>query len=86
MGRGHVHLRLGVRYLEYRALQWTQALTTQRRLLIHYCYQYFQSVPQLVSSIERLSLMGGFVMEGSTVLYWKCPYAWDEHDKIMAIQ
>ena len=29
MGRGHVHQRLGVRYLEYRALQWTQALTTQ---------------------------------------------------------
>ena len=27
MGRGHVHLRLGVRYLEYRALQWAQAST-----------------------------------------------------------
>ena len=25
MGRGHVQLRLGVRYLEYRALRWTQA-------------------------------------------------------------
>ena len=29
MGCGHVHLRLGVRYMEYRTLQWAQALTTQ---------------------------------------------------------
>ena len=37
MGRGHVHLRLGVRYLEYRALQWAQALTTQRTLFTCVC-------------------------------------------------
>ena len=30
MGRSHVRLRLDVRYLEYRVLQWAQALTTQR--------------------------------------------------------
>ena len=35
MGRAHVRLTFGVRYLEYRILHWTQALTTRRRLPNH---------------------------------------------------
>ena len=34
MGRDHVHRHVCARYLEYRALQWTQALTTQRLTVV----------------------------------------------------